>query len=153
MSALVEKDLEDSVATLLRDRLPGVRVVTSWSQADDGTVKGVETPSDSILIAVAAGAPTWDAYLVPSCSIPVALAITIRRETAPDAAALATVMEPIANLLLAMQLDVDACEPLTSVNFSADGVRLDGGDPPQYNSTSAVWRVSRSFTVRGVINQ
>lgn len=153
MSALVERDLEDKIVALLRERLTGVRVESSWGHSPEGEVKGEDSPEDSVVVAVAVGAPAWDAYLEPCCSIPVALAITVRRETAPDAARLAEVAEPIANLLLALQMDVESVGPLSSENFSADGVRVEGGSAPTFSASANVWHISRAFTVRGVIVQ
>ena len=153
MSALIEKDIEESVAALLRSRLHSVRIGTTWEQSPAGEVKGEEHVEDDAVIAVAASAPQWDAWLVPACTVAVALAVSVRREVAPDAAALAAIMEPISNLLIALQLDVAACEPLSSQNFSCDGVRSDGGPPPTFVDKSNVWRVARSLTLRGVVVQ
>lgn len=148
----VEKNLEDAIVNMLRDALPGVRVESSWGQVPEGEEKGVETPDDGVAIAVAVGAPEWDRYLVPSCSLPVALAVTVRRETAPDAAALSRVMAPIANMLFELQSNVAATWPLSIPGFNCGGVRVDGGTPPAYSAASGIWRMTRSFTVRGVMS-
>lgn len=161
MSALVEKALEESLGVLISERLSevdalvdtSIRITTAWSHSPDGEEHAVEQPSDEVTIAIAAGAPQWDEYLVPSCSIPVALAVSIRRECAPDAKAVAQIMEPIANIILALQLDVAAVEPLSSENFSADGVRADGGNAPTLDTSTNTWRITRSLIVRGVICQ
>jgi hypothetical protein len=154
---LIDKQLEEKVIEMLRAKLASlspVRFSGAWSYVPAGSVKGEETPEDSISIGVAVGAPVWDQYTVPTCSMPVALAVVIRRETAPDGAALAGIAESIADALQDLQLDAEAVSrSLTSENFDANGVRLDGGPAPTFVRTTNVWRFTRSFTVRGVVHK
>ena len=146
----IEKDIEDKLVAAL-STIDGVSVTGPWQLSDEGTVKGEETPANRISIGVAVSAPVWDAYLVPTCSISVALSIVVRREVSPTAADLARVCDPITRLLLSLQLNIETVDELLSTSsFSADGVRLDGGQPPVFDSSANTWRVVRSFTVRGV---
>ena len=100
---------------------------------------------------VAASPPQYDAFTVPSCSIAVGIAVEIRRETAPDGAALAAVVEPIAAVLNGLQADVENVAALSSESFDADGARLDGGQPPMFDATANAWRIVRPLTIRGVV--
>lgn len=146
----IEKVIEDKLVAALSE-IDGVSVTGPWQISAEGTVKGEETPAKRISIGVAVSAPVWDAYLVPSCSISVALSIVVRQEVSPTAADLARVCDPVTRLLLSLQLNAEAVDGLlSSPSFSADGVRLDGGQPPVFDSSANTWRVVRSFTVRGV---
>lgn len=148
---IVEKELENKIVATLAAALGGkYTVVGSWGVSPDGTVKGEETPADKVAIAVAVGAPQWDKYLVPSCSMPVAISVAIRREVAPTAAELETVMSPISDFLMDLQLDFDAANALSTDHFSSDGAQLNGGPPPAFSEATNIWRITRSFTVRGV---
>jgi len=148
---IVEKELEEKiVATLAAAFGDKYHVVGAWGVSPDGTVKGEETPADKVAIAVAVGAPQWDKYLVPSCTMPVALSVAIRREVAPTAAELETVMSPISDFLMDLQLDVSAAEALSSEHFTSDGAQVNGGPPPVFSEKTNIWRVTRTFNVRGV---
>ena len=151
---MIDRAIEEKVvAALAAALLPrnGVKIVGAYEAAEAGEVKGEEKPEDGVVVAVAVGAPAWDTYLVPSCSVPVALALTVRREVAPTGDALEQVMAPISNLLMQLQHDATAVDRLlTSEEFQADGVRVDGGPPPSYSSAKHAWTVVRTFTVRGV---
>jgi len=148
---IVDKEIEDKIVATLATALGGNYHITgAWGVSPDGTVKGEETPADKVAIAVAVGAPAWDTYLVPSCTMPVALSVAIRREVAPTAAELETVMSPISDFLMDLQLDFDAANALSSTHFSCDGVQVNGGPPPVFSEKTNIWRVTRTFNVRGV---
>lgn len=147
---LIESEIEAAIIAKLKTALegvPGVRIEGAWQAAADGEVKGEENPSDRVIVGVAVGAPSYETYLTPMAEIPVALAVVVRRELAPTAAEVAEVMAPIARVLLGYQFD----EPdgLSTDHFRADGVRLDPGEPPAYVAARKVWRVTRSFSVKG----
>ena len=152
---MIEKEIEDKVIEALSAALATMdtppRVVGTWSQSAAGEVKGEETPADAIVVGVAVGAPQWDTYCVPSCSVPVGLSVAIRRETAPDGVALERVYAPIAAFIFALQCDADAAAALSTESFSVDGARVDGGPPPSFVQASSVWRIARSFNLRGII--
>ena len=142
---MIDRAIEEKVvAALAAALLPrdGVKIVGAYEAAEAGEVKGEENPEDGVVVAVAVGAPAWDRYLVPSCSVPVALALTVRRE-----------VTPIANLLIELQRDATAVDRLLSCDeFTADGVRVDGGTPPRFARATNVWTIERTFVVRGVLN-
>ena len=152
MSALVEKDLEQSIAALFAN-IQGAKIITAWGSVPQGEVKDELTPAAGVVISIAAAPPQYDAFTVPSCSIAVAVVVEIRRETAPDGAALAAAIEPIAAVLNGLQANVENVAALSSESFDADGARLDGGQPPTFVTTANVWRVVRSFTIRGVVKE
>lgn len=146
----VEAEIEAAVVAKLKDALAGVqgvRIEGAWQTTAEGEVKGEENPSDRVIVGVAVGAPSYETYQTPTAEISVALAVVVRRELAPTAAEVAAVMEPISRVLLGYQLD----EPdgLSTNHFRADGVRLDSGEPPAYVAARKVWRVTRSFSVKG----
>ena len=151
---MIDRATEEKVAAAVAAALlprNGVKIVGAYEAAEAGEVKGEETAADGIVVGIAVGAPAWDAYLVPSCSMPVALSVAVRREVAPTGDALEKVMAPISNLLMQLQHDATAVDRLlTSEEFQADGVRVDGGPPPSYSSAKHAWTVARTFTVRGV---
>ena len=159
MAALIEKQLEEKTIELLRETLAGIdirsiRIDGSWAFVPDGEVKGVETSDTTISIGVAVGAPKWTRYTVPDCEMPVAFSVAVRRETAPTGAALSAIAERIADMLLTLQLECDeVSRRLTTDNFDADGVMLDGGPAPTFAASSNIWRITRSFTVRGVVHK
>ena len=153
---LAEADVEAALISLISARLASAGVARctvtgSWSQVPGGEVKGEERPADEIAVAVAVGAPQWDAYLSPVCTIPAAIAITVRREVAPTGAALAAAVAPVAAMLNNLQADVTAVDDLSTATFTADGVRVDGGEPPAFMPQANVWRVARSLSIRGII--
>ena len=153
---MIDRALEEKVAAAVAAALlprDGVKIVGAYEAAEAGEVKGEEKPEDGVVVAVAVGAPAWDTYLVPSCSVPVALALTVRREVAPTGDALEELMTPIASLLIELQRDATAVARLLSCDeFTADGVRVDGGTPPRFARATNVWTIERTFTVRGVLN-
>ena len=147
---LVESEIESAVAALFAD-IPGVKVITSWGAASAGEVKGELAPADVATVSVAVGAPQYDQYTVPTCSLPCGVVVAVRREAAPTGAKLAQAMEPIAAVLNRLQRDYSAANALSTEGFTADGVRLDGGDAPTFDKNLNVWRITRAFTVRGII--
>jgi len=159
MAALVEKQLEEKTIALLHETLAGIgtqsiRIEGSWAFVPDGEVKGVETPGTAISIGVAVGAPKWTRYTVPDCEMPVAFSVAVRREKAPTGAALSAIAERIADMLIKLQLEHDEVSSrLTTENFNADGVMLDGGPAPTFAESKNIWRITRSFTVRGVVHK
>lgn len=146
---MVEPLLEAAVAALFAE--VDATVISSWGTANTGEVKGELEKSDAAVISISVGAPEYDQYTVPSCTIPVGIVVEIRREAAPTGAALLTVMEPIADVLNELQEDVSSVEALTVAGFEADGVRLDGGSAPVFDKQLNAWRVIRSLSVRGRI--
>lgn len=147
---LVEYEIESSLASVFAT-IPGAKVITSWGAAEQGEVKGELMPADTVTLSIAVGAPQYDQYTVPACSLPVALVVGIRREAAPTGAKLAEVLEPVASVLNTLQRDYSAVNALSTPGFTADGVRLDGGTAPEFDKTLNIWRVTRAFTIRGVI--
>ena len=155
---MIEKELEDAIIALLSARLEGTQsipsgilVTGSWSQVPDGDAKGTEKPEHSVVIAVAVGAPEWDQYLSPICSIPVALTVSVRHELAPTGAELSAVMQPISTILMGLQADVTNVDEISCESFQADGVRLDGGSAPRFDRETNIWTLTRSFIVRGTV--
>jgi hypothetical protein len=163
VDAIIEKQVEEKIAGMISGFLADAtkflnlsvnwRVVNAWGVAPDGAVQGESTPVDDAVVGVAVGAPRWENYLNPTAEMTVALSIGIRREVAPDAAALEAVMRPVSYFLSGLQLDVARAEELTTENFSVGGVRVDGGPPPSFNSSTNMWRVTRTFVVRGVVEE
>ena len=153
---LAEAQVEAALVELISERLTsagvkGCTVTGSWSHVPDGEVKGEDKPADKITIAVAVGAPQWDEYLNPACAIPAAIAIVVRREIAPTGAALVATVAPIAAMLNKLQADVTAVDALSTPMFGADGVRVDGGQPPAFMPQTNTWRITRSLSIRGII--
>lgn len=153
---LIEKDVEAKIVEMLKTAvagLSGVEIVGSWQSSNVGEVKGEEKSTDRIRLAVATGAPEFSSWLASDADIPVAIAVTVRQDTAPTAAEVATVMEPVSGMLLNLQLEsnADVSAALSVEKFNVDGVRLDPGDPPVYDAQRKRWRISRSFTVRGTV--
>jgi len=121
----------------------------AWQAAAAGEVKGEEAAGTAVKIAVATGAVMWADYTIPSGEIPVAIAVTVRRDLCPDGSALSDVLSPIMAKLVAWQLDADLCSTDLSVSSAAVvGFRLDAGDPPSYDSARKSWAVVRSFTLK-----
>lgn len=154
MNALVEKEIESKIATLLSEKFESLnisnyRIGTSWEAALE--VKGEESPDDKAIVTIAAASPRWDSYLDPCSSIPVTIAIVVRRETSPDGALLLEITEGVARFLIALQLDVSVANLLSGDSYSAHGVLVENGAPPAFNKHENIWSVTRSFTVRGTV--
>ena len=146
----VEKEIEDKICALVREALggvDGVKVEGAWSQYAAGEVKGEVATADHAVVAVATGSPQFESFTMTNADIPVALAVAVRREIAPDGAALCNICAPLSALLLRWQGgDV---QELSTDNFRVDGVRLDSGDAPVFSPDNDVWTMERAFTVRG----
>lgn len=130
--------------------LPDLTVSGAISSAE--TVKGAETPADKAYLAVAVSAPAWDSYLAPNCSVAISLGLAVRRELSPTGDRLVLLLEAISDILLRLQFSADFVgEAFSCAEFLADGVQLDGGSPPAFDSAANAWTLSRNFTVKGRI--
>lgn len=157
-STFLEMEIEERTIDILRNTLsgvaPGITFTGAWAQVAEGEVKGEEKPADSIAVAVAVSAPQWDDYLSPVLSIPVSVAVAVRRETSPTGAALAAVCAPLSNLLRNFQQDIDATtENFLTASFVCNGFRFNGGPPPVFNKASGAWTFTRQFTLRGTVRE
>lgn len=122
------------------------------STAAEGAIKGIETCDAKAFMAVAVSAPAYAAYLAPNCEFAVSLALTVRRETSPNGAALVAFLEPISNTLMRLQADAEYVRSaLSSEHFCADGVLLEGGQGPIFDKDSNSWTITRQFSLKGII--
>lgn len=149
---MIEFDIESRVLDVLRalaEWPAGTFFDGAWQSAAAGEVKGEEPSGAAVKIAVATGAVMWADYTIPSGEIPVAIAVTVRRDLCPDGSALSDILSPIMAKLVAWQLDGELAATDLSVQSAAVvGFRIDAGDPPSYDSTRKSWAVVRSFTLK-----
>jgi len=153
---LIEQDVEAKIIEVFEalDGMPaGVSIEGAWQPSATGEVKGLETEGGgSCRIAVAVGAPSWANWTVMSADLPVAIALSVRRDLAPTAAEVAQVLAPIAAKLIEWQMD-DGAESLiaelSTETFEICGIQLEPGEPPEYDAKRHAWFVTRSFALKG----
>lgn len=149
---MIEKDIEkavlDAIAAL---NLSGLSIGGFWQSVDAGIVKDLERNDLTATLRVIAKPRRYDGFTSPKCEIAVALGLAVLVDRAPDGAALATITNPILNLLQTWQRDITAVKTaFTSTAFIPSGLRLDGGDA-SFDRAARVWSVPMGFTIRGVI--
>lgn len=147
---LVEKGIEEKVKGFVTDALKPLTptVKGSWDIAEEGEVKGREEPCGTVL-AIAVGLRSYDGFDSPQCDIPCAIVFSVRRDMNPTGSEAVEASEKLMALFHKWNSDADrVCDDLSTDSFAVAGFRLDGGDMRQ---TEDAWRVSVSFTLRGVI--
>lgn len=154
MSYVVEAELEDKILSVMRQALEGMDVSFegSWAESREGEVKGEESAEGAALLSVAVGALAYESFLTPIADLQVALVLSVRREFCPNAAELRAYFGAIEKKLVAWQMKAEkCCTELSSAHFRVDGIRLDPGDAPVFVPGAGVWRLTRPFAVRGVV--
>lgn len=145
---IAELEIETKLAAIFSQ--DGLTV--SGALAAASAVKGVESPQDTALLAVAVAAPVYDSFLAPNCSVSVSLGLAVRRETDPSGETLLQLLSNISDILLRLQFDADyVADALTTEHFLADGASLDGGSPPTFDTAANAWTLSRTLTLKGRI--
>ena len=147
---LAEKEIQEKVKSFVADALKPLTptVKGSWDIADEGEVKGREEPCVSVL-AIATGLRSYDSFDSPQCDIPCAIVFSVRRDMNPTGSEAVEASEKIMRLFHSWNADADrVCDDLSTDSFAVAGFRLDGGEMRQ---DADAWRVSVSFTLRGVI--
>lgn len=147
---LAEKEIEEKVkgfvAEALKDFEPTIK--GSWDIVDEGEVKGREEPCGTVL-AIAVGVRSYSSFDSPQCDIPCAVVFSVRRDMNPTGSEAVEASEKIMRLFHSWNADADrVCDDLSTDSIAVAGFRLDGGEMRQ---TEDAWRVSVSFTLRGVI--
>lgn len=149
---LAEKEIEEKVRGFVAEALKPLEpdIKGSWDIADEGEVKGREEPCGTVL-AIATGLRSYDSFDSPQCDIPCAVVFSVRRDMNPTGSEAVEASEKLMALFHKWNSDADrVCDDLSTDSFAVAGFRLDGGDMRQTEDT---WRVSISFTLRGVIQE
>ena len=147
---LAEKEIEEKVkgfvAEALKDFEPTIK--GSWDIVEEGEVKGREEPCGTVL-AIAVGIRSYGSFDSPQCDVPCAIVFSVRRDMDPTGSEAVEASEKLMALFHKWNADADrVCDDLQTASFSPAGFRLDGGEMRQ---DADAWRVSVSFTLRGVI--
>lgn len=149
---LAEKEIEEKVRGFVAEALKPLEpdIKGSWDIVEEGEVKGREEPCGSVL-AIATGLRSYDGFDSPQCDIPCAVVFSVRRDMNPTGSEAVEASEKLMALFHKWNSDADrVCDDLSTDSIAVAGFRLDGGDMRQTEDT---WRVSISFTLRGVIQE
>lgn len=132
-----------------------VTVSGAYEPVPAGEVKDYEAAVDEVArIGVAAASPAFDAFDSPLCNVEVSIAVAVRRDADPTGAHTLAVLSAVSGLLLRWQLSADATSAtFDGSEFSAGGVQLSSGTPPEFDADLSRWMVSRTLTVRGTVPQ
>lgn len=147
---LAEKEIQEKIRGFVTEALKPLTptVKGSWDIVEEGEVKGREEPCGSVL-AIAVGLRSYDSFDSPQCDTPCAIVFSVRRDMNPTGSEAVEASEKIMRLFHSWNADADrVCDDLSTDSFAVAGFRLDGGEMRQ---TEDAWRVSISFTLRGVI--
>ena len=152
---MIEKQIEqavlESIAALAMD---GLDIQGIWQPAENGSVKGSEDPNAKAILRVVAAPRSFDTFSSPKVNVPVSIALTVRKETAPDGEALSAYTQPLFDLLQEWQMSVDSVKnDFTTMNFSPFGIRVDGGDIGFSGEPRNCWTITQKFTLRGVVRK
>ena len=155
---MIEQDLQSRVAEALESLgIADMLIRGNFMPALIGEVMGEEGPKADITADIVTGIRTADdfGWLCP-ISIQFAIGFTFRSEAYPTGARVADVLGPILDMVTAWARETDgvqvaeACD-LETAGFMPGGVRLDGGQNPYFDQSSAAWRAGINFTIRGRI--
>lgn len=149
---LAEKEIEEKVKGFVAEALKdfGPTIKGSWDIVDEGEVKGREEPCGTVL-AIAVGLRSYGSFDSPQCDVPCAIVFSVRRDMNPTGSEAVEASEKIMRLFHSWNADADrVCDDLSTDSFGVGGFRLDGGEMRQ---DADAWKVSVSFTLRGVIQE
>jgi len=152
---MIERDIERAVVNAVSAlRMDGMDIDGFWQAVPDGSVKGKERPDARAILRVVAAPRSFESFSSPRADIAVAMALTVRADTAPTGDALAEYTEPLMCLLQGWQESIDSVRnDFTVDGFTPCGLRLDGGDVSSSGDPRHCWVVTQKFTVRGIVRK
>lgn len=148
---VIERMLEDAVISALSalDGLDGAQIVGSRSVAPQGQTKEEEDQASSI-VAVACGFRQNDAFSLTPITMSMSISIMTRAELDPTSEKHDEIVEAVADLLSRWhKYGNEMQEALSNEKFLAGELRMDGGSARIYDSTTATWSETISFSIRG----
>lgn len=147
----VEKAVLEAVAALPMD---GLDMDGIWQKSPNGRAKGSEDPNAKAFLRVIAAPRSFETFSSPRVDITVALALSVRLETAPTGEEIAAYSEPLFALLQGWQMSIETVRnDFTFPAFTPCGIRLDGGDIGFSGEPRNCWNVTQKFTLRGIIKK
>lgn len=150
---LIERYVEDKIKEELASQINKCEIVGSWAPANVGQVKGEHDKSAKATISIYIQPREHDSFSLPTVNVNGSIAIEARAEMCPTMAEVSEIYETVLGILDGWHYDANGfSEYMSSSDFYATEIKLNGGDKVTYDRNSQSWIVLMNFTIRGVVN-